>query len=114
MNFRLIKGRFLCQGKPVNARQLEALAREYRKELSDYVKPTLDRIAQGKRFPHIGDGTVFRNEQRLLPMKPEGYYREYVHAPVGQKSPRGERVILGEGGEVYYSPDHYTSFIQIQ
>lgn len=82
---------------------------------------TLRRIADGKSLseaglrPHAGDGTVFLNLEdrasgrRPLPSKPRGYYIEYVHPPPpGVRWPGPERVIVGRGGEAYYSPEHYA------
>ena len=81
---------------------------------------TLRRIADGKSLRdaglpnHDGDGTVFLNltdrsaGRRPLPDKPRGYYVEYVNPPrKGVRWPGPERVIVGRGGEAYYSPDHY-------
>lgn len=81
---------------------------------------TLRRIADGRTLRdsglpnHDGDGTVFLNltdrnaGRRPLPDKPRGYYIEYVHPPPRSvRWPGPERVIVGRGGEAYYSPDHY-------
>ena len=81
------------------------------------LQPTLDRIARGERAPrrvHRRDGTVHRNREGKLPAKPEGYYREY-HVPTDEFRPPGpQRIITGEGGEVYYTPNHYESFQRIK
>ena len=79
-----------------------------------YLTPTLDRIAAGQKFPHIRDGSNFMNREGLLPMKPSGYYKEYVHPTSGVKGPGAQRVVTGANGEIYYTPDHYHSFIQIK
>jgi RHS repeat-associated protein len=77
--------------------------------------PTLDRINSGGTFPHRNDGSVFGNREGLLPAKPAGYYREWVHPTPGVVSgPGPQRIITGSGGEAYYTPDHYGSFIQIR
>jgi len=78
------------------------------------------------------DGSVFTNVQRVLPPKPENYYREYTLLPppgspmtvtVGDRTfrispPQGhrgaERIIIGGGEIVYYTPDHYKTFIELQ
>jgi RHS repeat-associated protein len=87
------------------AMRAEAIAKE--------VKPTLDRIAAGKSFPHRNDGSVFGNREGLLPPQPSGYYREYVHPTVGVSGPGLQRVVRGQGGEVFYTPDHYGTFIRL-
>jgi RHS repeat-associated protein len=59
------------------------------------------------------DLTVFRNREGRLPSRPEGYYTEYtVPRPDGTRGV--ERLVLGKGGEVYYSPNHYQGFIRIE
>jgi RHS repeat-associated protein len=77
------------------------------------LKPTLDRIASGGKFPHKNDGSVFQNKEGLLPNKPNGYYREYVVPTPGAKGPGPQRIITGNGGERYYTPDHYGTFIPL-
>jgi filamentous hemagglutinin len=79
------------------------------------VKPTLDRIAQGVKDPHSNDGAVFGNFERRLPVKTDRqYYREYVIRTPGLREVGPQRLILGKGGEVYYTPNHYDSFIQVK
>lgn len=75
--------------------------------------PTLDRIKTGKKFPHRNDGSIYRNNSKSLPLQRDGYYREYVHPTPGISGPGPQRIIVGEGGELYYTPDHYRSFVPI-
>jgi hypothetical protein len=56
---------------------------------------------------------IFRNREALLPRKPFGYYREYNVDTVGSRGRGKRRLVLGAGGEVYYTDDHYRSFISI-
>ena len=78
------------------------------------LKPTLDRIAAGKKFPHANDGTVWENRSRKLPAHPKGYYREYVVPTEGISGPGPQRLVMGKGGEVYYTPDHYETFLLLE
>jgi guanyl-specific ribonuclease Sa len=84
------------------------------------LKPTLDRIASGGRFPHRNDGSIFQNRplpgrtSPELPAQAPGYYREYVHPTPGISGPGPQRVIVGQGGEMFYTPDHYQTFIPLQ
>jgi len=80
------------------------------------VSATLDRIRNNDMLPHNNDGSVFTNLQRILPWAPRGYYHEFVHwpfdldeEPFGMTFPGPMRVILGAGGEVYFTGDHYGS-----
>lgn len=77
------------------------------------LKDTLDRIAKGQKFPHRNDGAVFGNREGLLPAQPHGYYREYVHPTPGVGGPGGQRVVVGHGGEVYFTQDHYQTFTRV-
>jgi filamentous hemagglutinin len=76
--------------------------------------PTLARIDQGKRLRFSHDGIVFENREKRLPIKPSGYYHEFVHPTKGESGPGGQRMVLGKDGEIYYSPDHYHSFRRIR
>lgn len=74
---------------------------------------TIARIKAGKRHSHRNDGSVFGNRERRLPTKRRGYYREYVHPTEGIRGPGPQRLVVGQGGEWYYTPDHYESFIPL-
>lgn len=80
--------------------------------LPDEAWQTVALIQRGGPFPHRQDGTVFGNRERLLPLKPRGYYREYTVETPGLRH-RGTRRIVtgGQPPDVwYYSDDHYQSF----
>lgn len=92
------------------------------------VNDLLALIRSGKPLPYSPDGSAFKNKEGRLPQQPLGYYREYTlitfDAPhkvkIGDRtydvapdlSSRGsERVIIGGGEKIYYTPDHYANFI---
>jgi len=77
---------------------------------------TLERIRRNGPYPYQRDGITFENRERLLPIKPKGYYREYTVDTPGL-SHRGPRRVVtgGHPPEVfYYTEDHYRSFTRIQ
>lgn len=84
------------------------------------LRPTLHRIETGGRSP-VGrnDGAVFQNRpvagrtEPELPVQPQGYYTEYVHPTPGVSGPGPQRIVTGAGGEIYYTPDHYSTFIRL-
>lgn len=78
------------------------------------LKPTLDRILAGVRDRHRNDGSVFQNRSHRLPRKPDGYYREFVVPTEGVSGPGPQRLVIGGEGEIYYTPDHYETFIRIE
>jgi len=76
--------------------------------------------ANGPYLRPRDDGDTFGNRERLLPAKPNGYYREYtVEAPDEQfPGPRrlvtGGQAKLGAEPEIwYYTADHYESFCEL-
>jgi len=77
------------------------------------LEPTLDRIKNGVRFPHRNDGSIFQNREGLLPTKPAGYWKEYVHPTPGGRSPGAQRVVIGQNREIFFTPDHYRTFIPL-
>lgn len=90
------------------------------------------RVGDGRPLPFPKDGVVFANREGRLAAQPSGYYREYtVLPPAGSPSEitvggqrfrispaaghRGaERLIIGGGELLWYSPDHYKTFIQLK
>ena len=88
-------------------------------------------VYNGGALPFPKDGIVFENKEGRLPGKPKGYYREYTVLPppgapssvtVGDQTfeispPQGrrgaERLVIGGGELLYYSPDHYKTFLPL-
>ena len=75
---------------------------------------TLDLIDAGGPFPEPDrDGSTFENREDLLPDHPLGYYKEYTVPTPGRDDRGARRIVAGEGGELYYTGDHYRSFSRI-
>jgi ribonuclease T1 len=83
-------------------------------ELPAEARRTIVLIAAGGPFPHQRDGSVFENRERLLPARPAGYYHEYTVPTPGEHDRGARRLVTGKGGELYYTGDHYASFVQVQ
>jgi guanyl-specific ribonuclease Sa len=99
------------------------------------INELLANIAVCKPMPYNNDGNVHSKPHAGLPKKPSGYYLEYTlivpNRPTGSgpeavviggqtyyagpvQSFRGaERLMIGDHREVYYTPDHYTTFIRL-
>ncbi len=82
------------------------------------LRPTIQRV--GKPGPRLGpnDGGVFRGNFQngasvLRPQRP-GYYREFVVPTPGVQGPGRQRLVVGQRGEMYYTPNHYQSFRQVR
>jgi ribonuclease T1 len=71
---------------------------------------TLSLVDKGGPFPYAQDGTVFGNFEGHLPKHPRGYYHEYTVPTPGSPDRGARRLVTGQGGEIYYTDDHYTSF----
>ncbi|HBU68915.1 MAG TPA: hypothetical protein DEE98_00860 [Elusimicrobia bacterium] len=52
---------------------------------------------------------IHYNREGFLPKQPAGYYREYVHPTPGVNHAGLQRVITGQNGEMWYSPNHYRT-----
>lgn len=96
-------GQATAEGNVVTAADLPPQARE-----------TLALIAAAGPFPYSRDGIVFGNYEKRLPLRNRGYYREYTVPTPGIKGRGARRIVAGEGGERYYTDDHYRSFRRIR
>ncbi len=86
-----------------------------RNPLSDPRLANLDQyvaaIRRGRRHPNVVGGSKFKNAKNDLPVRAYGYYKEY---DVTTAVPRDSyRLVLGDGGEVFVTWDHYDKFYQI-
>ena len=72
---------------------------------------TVRRIESGGPFPYPrNDGVVFGNYEGRLPQHQRGYYHEYTVPTPGSRDRGARRIVIGQGGEIYYTGDHYKSF----
>ena len=100
------------------------------------INDLLARLAVCTPLPYANDGIVHSDIHATLPTKPAGYYKEYTLIIPGRKpgdgpeavkigdqtfmtgdvqSPRGpERLMIGDNREVYYTPDHYKTFVRLE
>lgn len=74
---------------------------------------TLRLIRLGGPFPYEEDGAVFANRERLLPGHRHGYWHEYTVRIPGEDDRGPRRLVVGDGGEVFYTSDHYASFQRV-
>jgi ribonuclease T1 len=73
----------------------------------------LDRIADGASHPYRQDGSTFFNREGLLPFEGDNYYREYTVETPGSSDRGARRIVTGVRGEVFYTDDHYGSFVEV-
>jgi ribonuclease T1 len=74
---------------------------------------TWQTIKTGGKLPATKDGAVFDNNERLLPQHARGYYHEYTVPTPGSKDRGSQRLITGQDHELYYTADHYQSFVVV-
>ncbi|MDX3904746.1 MAG: ribonuclease domain-containing protein [Pigmentiphaga sp.] len=92
------------------------------RDLPPEARQVLAQIKSGHRFTHPRDGVTFYNRERLLPLRPRGYYTEYTVPTPGARNRGARRIVAGQGdtgdpatsGEYWYTSDHYASFRRIR
>lgn len=75
---------------------------------------TVALIRAGGPFPYPqDDGIVFHNYEHDLPSEPDGYYHEYTVPTPGSPDRGMRRIVTGQGGQYYWTGNHYESFQRI-
>jgi ribonuclease T1 len=82
-------------------------------DLPDSAQQTLALVDAGGPFPYEKDGSTFGNREGLLPDEPGGYYAEFTVPKPGEDDRGPWRLVVGVGGEVYWTADHYSSFERV-
>ena len=83
------------------------------RQLPPQVRDTLELARRGGPFPYPHDGVRFGNYEKRLPAQAREYYKEYTVPTPGARDRGARRVIMGAGGEAYYTDDHYNTFRRI-
>ena len=84
-------------------------------DLPSQAQETLRLIDAGGPFPYPGkDGSTFGNLEGLLPKQPRGYYAEYTVPTPGSRDRGARRIITGDGGDFYWTADHYSHFERVR
>lgn len=84
-------------------------------DLPSQARTTLGLIDRGGPYPYPrNDDVTFRNSEGVLPDEDSGYYREYTVTTPGSPDRGPRRIVAGDGGELYYTDDHYASFERIR
>ncbi len=86
--------------------------------LPQEARQALVQIRRGPPYTYAKDGVVFGNHEKILPRQPRGYYREFTVKTPGSRSRGARRLIVGgepaTSREIYYTADHYASFMQVR
>ncbi|MGW0395100.1 ribonuclease domain-containing protein [Streptomyces sp. NPDC003042] len=101
-------------GKPTGASAVpgwaEGMATVRAEALPRQARDVLALIDKGGPYAYRQDGTVFGNFEKVLPKQKRGYYREFTVKTPGERDRGARRIVTGEGGEFYYTDDHYETF----
>lgn len=82
--------------------------------LPSQAKDTWTLIQKGGPYPYPrNDDVVFQNREKRLPAEKNGYYHEYTVKTPGSPDRGARRLITGAGKELYYTGDHYASFVVV-
>ena len=77
------------------------------------IDATLALLKAGGPFPYGKDGSEFSNREGRLPRQAPGYYREYTVETAGSPDRGARRIVSGHAGEIYYTRDHYQTFVRL-
>lgn len=101
-------------GPVVESADADGLPTVRERDLPAQAREVLDLIDAGGPFAHPEqDGSRFGNFEGILPQRPRGYYREYTVPTPGLDHRGARRIVTGEGGQAYWTADHYESFARI-
>ena len=98
----------------------------------DAIVKLITKIINCEKLPFKEDGQTFYNREGKLPQMPKGYYQEYTlllpkdaakefyvgdmhftaYPSYGSRGP--ERIVIGGGKIIYYTPTHYNNFVEIK
>ena len=83
-------------------------------QLPKEARETLALIKKGGPYPYAKDGTVFGNREARLPKQKRGYYLEFTVKTPGERTRGARRIVAGQGGDYWYTDDHYATFRRIR
>lgn len=83
-------------------------------QLPSEAQSVVDKINNGGSFASNKDGSVFENIEGRLPQEERGWYHEYTVRTPGVRTRGAQRIITGQNGEIYYTPDHYRHFYRVR
>lgn len=103
------------ESKPIKEVKLNTLPKDTQEAYHNYKAHKWQGMykGQGKRATkknEIRAGGTFYNRDSILPQKPDGTYKKF-DVGNGRDSPRFVRDT--QTGDVYYTPDHYKTFVKI-
>ncbi|PZS39117.1 MAG: ribonuclease N [Pseudonocardiales bacterium] len=99
--------------RPAAAAAAAGLPVQTLSQLPPQVEQEWQLIQHGGPFRYRQDGVVFGNRERHLPPRQSGFYHEYTVPTPGAHDRGARRLIIGGATELYYTGDHYVSFVVV-
>ncbi len=100
-------------GRPRARSRVRSLTLIDVEELPAQADPVIDAIESDGPFDYDRDGVTFQNRERILPQESRGYYHEYTVRTPGESDRGARRLVTGVDGSLFYTDDHYESFVQV-
>jgi guanyl-specific ribonuclease Sa len=95
--------------KPIGGLQVKALS-----SLPPQAADTWKLIQAGGPFPYPrNDNVVYQNRNKVLPIRQANFYHEFTVKTPGSPDRGARRLITGQGDELFYTGDHYDSFVVV-
>ncbi len=82
-------------------------------DLPPEAQETIRLIDNNGPFPFRQDDSTFQNRERILPIEPFDWYREFTVITPGSPDRGARRIVEGEDGLLFYTDDHYDSFREV-
>jgi ribonuclease T1 len=71
-------------------------------------------IEAGGPYPYPrNDNVVYQNRNKALPIQKSDFYHEFTVKTPGSPDRGARRLITGQGGELFYTGDHYSTFVLV-
>ncbi|MCU1681166.1 MAG: guanine-specific ribonuclease [Amycolatopsis sp.] len=71
-------------------------------------------IRAGGPFPYPrNDNVVYQNRNKVLPIRQADFYHEFTVKTLGSSDRGARRLITGQGNELFYTADHYDTFVVV-
>jgi RHS repeat-associated protein len=94
---KLLEARIAAESEPITAKDLG-------------LEGEVARINKGEKYGYRDDSSTYHNNNGHLPSGVK--YTEYYTTPTG--APGTNRIVVGNDGNWYFTPDHYETFIQFK
>ena len=91
--------------------ELDAQLRRVIESMDRTGRPPRGVLQGGRRG---GSRGLFENAERRLPPKPRGYYVETDVWPPRAGGRGAQRLVFGREREVYFTADHYRTFVRVR